>query len=143
MNENLRVLLNLMIPADPIRGLPGGAEVFQEPDDVLLLEERALIASDQIAEVVGASTGKPIAEMSPTDFGQFVKDHRHLVEPSMRVVGSTLLKRYYTHSSVQDAVGGVSRAPFPVGFRMPENNLDLLEVVYNRGTIYREVPGEG
>ena len=142
MNENLRLVLGLMIPADSDRRLPSGAEVLSASTQAASVEAELNQAADDFVEAVRTAGQHQLTEMTPDDLEQFIKANRPAVEPALRVVGAALLKAYYTHPDVQDAVGGSSRAPFPAGFHMPENNLELLEDVYNRGSIYREIPGE-
>ena len=140
MSGNLMKLLSLMIPGDNNRGLPSGAQLG---NFVLSIQNGSrpelTAAGEEIAEAIRNLAGTDIGEMEPSDFATFVKSHRPSIDAALRLIGNELLKNYYTDSRVQDAVGASSRAPFPTGMTMPENNLELLEDVYNRGSIYREV----
>lgn len=140
MSGNLTTLLELMIPADSSRGLPSGAQLGNFVQDILSGNRPELTAAgEEIAESIRSLIGSDIGVLEPSDFSIFVKSHRHAIDAALRLIGNELLKNYYTDPRVQDAVGGSSKAPFPTGGTMPENNLDLLEDVYNRGSIYREV----
>ena len=99
-------------------------------------------ASERVALQIQKEMGLALHEITPAQFETFVKGHRATVDKDLRLVGEELMRSYYTDSRVQDAIGGSSRAPFPAGFKMPENNLDLLEEVFNRGPVYKEVPNE-
>ena len=110
------------------------------------------IGTGQLSDVVEAServvsqlehlTASRIEDLTPTQFESFVKAHRATIDTDLRLIGDELIRSYYTDPRVQDAIGGSSRAPFPAGFQMRENNLDLLVEVFNRGSVYREVPSE-
>ena len=99
-------------------------------------------ASERVAILIQEDMGMTLQGISPAQFETFVRAHRALVDKDLRLIGDELLRSYYTDSRVQDAIAGSSRPPFPAGFQMPENNLDLLEEVFNRGPIYKEVPNE-
>ena len=140
MSGNLTKLLELMIPADSIRGLPSGAQLGNFVQDLQSGNRPELTAAgEEITQSIRSLTGQDIGVMEPSDFSTFVKSHRHAIGAALRLIGNELLKNYYTDPRVQDVVGGSSQAPFPNGVSMPENNLELLEDVYNRGSIYREV----
>jgi hypothetical protein len=140
MSENLTKLLALMIPADSGRGLPSGAQLENFVQSIQNGNRPDLTAAgEEIAATIRNLVGIDIGNMEPSDFSTFVKSHRHAIDTPLWLIGIELLKNYYTDPRVQDAVGASSRAPFPHGIQMPENNLDLLEDVYNRGSIYRKV----
>lgn len=143
MSQQLLTLIDLMIPADPVRGLPSGSEIEELRTRINSGQLPQLLeAANTIASVVSIENSHSLEQMSPSEFETFVKLHRAAIESQLRVVGDELMRSYYTDSRVQDAIGGSSRPPFPSGYPMPENNLDLLEEVFNRGPIYREVPNE-
>lgn len=143
MSENLLVLFSLMIPGDSTKGLPSGEEMNELVDRIESGRLDQLIsAAERIALKIFSERGRSIKQLDSKDFEAFVKSHRASIESDLRIVGNELLRSYYTDPRVQDAIGGSSQAPFPSGFKMPENNLDLLEVVFNRGPIYREVSNE-
>jgi hypothetical protein len=57
----------------------------------------------------------------------------------LKVVGPLLLKAYYTDPRVQVGLGIGSVPLFPLGKSVEAGNLELLESVFNRGSIYRSV----
>jgi hypothetical protein len=143
MTQNLTTLLSLMIPADSKRGLPSGAEIEELKYRISNGELDQLVeAANSIELLIANSKKKSLKQLSPGDFEAFVKEQRVAVNTYLRLIGEELIKSYYTDSRVQEAIGGSSRPPFPMGFPMQENNLDLLEEVFNRGPIYREVLNE-
>ncbi len=50
-----------------------------------------------------------------------------------------VIKCYYQDDRVLLAIGAEPRAPFPLGFSLPDGDLTLLDEVYERGKIYRDV----
>jgi hypothetical protein len=142
-DHKISMLFSLMIPSDQMRQLPSGSEIEE-----LMIRINAgqlsnvVQASERVVSQIENLTTTKIEDLTPTQFEAFVRTHRATVDTDVRLIGDELMRSYYTDPRVQDAIGGSSRAPFPAGFRMPENNLDLLEEVFNRGSIYREVPNE-
>lgn len=141
--DRILLLLSMMIPGQKGQGLPSGGEI-----DSLTARLRAgelpevESAAHRIGEYMADKAGHGLTEMDSAEFATLLKAHRPALEADLRLVGSELLKEYYTDPAVQNAIGVSSRPPFPNGFSMPENNLELLEDVYNRGSIFRDISHE-
>jgi hypothetical protein len=143
MTQELIKIISLMIPTDSLLGLPSGAEIEELITRIGKGELSHLeVPAGKIASLIHRETGIHVDRFSPRQFEEFVKSHRVDVDLHLRLIGNELLRSYYTDPRVLDAVGGSSRAPFPIGFQMKENNLDLLRDVFDRGSIYREIPNE-
>jgi hypothetical protein len=141
-HESFKKLLDLMIPGDPAQGLPAGSEV-----DI----SRALIDDTTVNELTELSLqiemlltehGKSLARLEDAEFQEFIRQHRAAADPLLRTIGRYLLMGYYTDETVRAAIGVGSRAPFPLGYAVHEGNLELLEPVFERGPIFREVHHE-
>lgn len=135
-------LADLMIPADDRLGLPSGSGVGLR--DLLRASgsDRQLTEhADQVESAAQAHLGKSLEHLSIEEFQAFLKAVRAEIDPHLRAFGAELLKAYYTHPTVRDAIGAGSRAPFPQGFTVYAGNLELLEPVFERGPIFRNVNG--
>lgn len=141
--ECLGWLAERMIPADRERGLPSGSSVgfleflILEKKDALVLEHAVII--ENAARV---HTGQSLREMPDPMFQELLRTARSELEPSIRIVGPELLKAYYTHPAVREAIGVGSGAPFPRGYSVYAGELELLEPVFERGPIFRNVDSE-
>ena len=143
MISDVSTLFSLMIPSDHGRHLPSGSEIMELMDRINLGQLPDVVAaSERVVFQIQEDMGLALCDVTPAQFEAFVKAHRAIVDKELRLIGDQLMRSYYTDSRVQDAIGGSSRAPFPGGFKMPENSLDLLEEVFNRGSIYKDVPNE-
>ena len=143
MTQELKKLISLMIPPDHLQGLPSGAEIEELIERIDTGELSHLdLPAEKIASLIQEETGVYLDQFSARQFEEFVKSHRADVDLHLRMIGSELLRSYYTDSRVLDVVSGSSRAPFPLGFQMEENNLDLLKEVFDRGSIYRELSND-
>jgi hypothetical protein len=132
-----------MIPPVPERGLlPGSAadvSAILESED----SRREFVQGvARITELAESVIGTPIEGMNDALFQDFLTRARTDLDSILRTVGPVLLKAYYTHPLVKAALGAGAGAPFPSGSRVYDGNLELLEPVYNRGQIYRNVDSE-
>ena len=136
-------LTDLMIPADVERGLPAGSSVGvrrmlrEIGNETLGLEHATVVERAAIAQVAVS-----LRDMTDVQFQELLRVARADIDASIKFIGSVLLKAYYTHPFVRDAIGVGSRAPFPSGYSVYDGDLELLEPVYERGPIYRNVDGE-
>jgi hypothetical protein len=140
MTQKLIKIISLMIPANTLLGLPSGAEIEELIMRISKGELSHLeVNAEKIASLLYEETGIHLEDSSAMQFEKFVESHRQDIKSHLRMIGNELLRSYYTDPRVLDAVGGSSRAPFPLGFPMEGNNLDLLKEVFDRGPIYREI----
>ena len=143
MTQKLIKIISWMIPASTLLGLPSGAEIEELIMQISKGELSHLeVHAEKIASLLYEETGIHLDDVSAMQFEEFVESHRVDIKLHLRMIGNELLRSYYTDSGVLDAVGGSSRAPFPLGFQMEENNLELLKGVFDRGPIYREISNE-
>ena len=136
----LDTLADLMIPNDFNRNLPSGSSVDLEA--ILLTEnmsDDAIKSAEQFSDLVSEKLNKSLDQLTMTEFEDLCRSSRAQVDPILKIVGPLLLKAYYTDPRVQVGLGIGSAPPFPTGISVEAGNLELLESVFNRGSIYRSV----
>lgn len=136
----LETLADLMIPNDFDRNLPSGSCVDLEA--ILRTENKsddAIKSAEQFSDLVFEKLDKSLDQLTMTEFEELCHSSRAQVDPILKVVGPLLLKAYYTDPRVQVGLGIGSVPPFPLGKSVEVGNLELLESVFNRGSIYRSV----
>lgn len=140
--EALNLILDFMIPADHNLGLPAGSQVRIE--DVLPLDlgvQELLDLAANLEQVV-LGPGEQLNMIDIDQFWQRIYEHRQTTDLAIREIGKWLLMAYYTDPRVRESIGAGARAPFPLGYTVPEGNLELLEPVFTRGPIYRMVDND-
>ena len=136
----LDTLADLMIPNDFDRNLPSGSSVDLEA--ILSTEnmsDDAIKSAEQFSDLVSEKLNKSLDQLTMTEFEDLCRSSRAQVDPILKIVGPLLLKAYYTDPRVQVGLGIGSAPPFPTGISVEAGNLELLESVFNRGSIYRSV----
>ena len=129
-----------MIPNDFDRNLPSGSSVDLEA--ILSTEnmsDDAIKSAEQFSDLVSEKLNKSLDQLTMTEFEDLCRSSRAQVDPILKIVGPLLLKAYYTDPRVQVGLGIGSAPPFPTGISVEAGNLELLESVFNRGSIYRSV----
>ena len=141
-DQNLDALVNLMIPGDSRLNLPSGSYV--DLDVILQMEnklETAILLAEQFSEIVLGELNKTLMQLTVEEFDEICRSSRTQTEPILKAIGPSLLKAYYTDPEVQDALGIGKAPPFPNGRNVYTGNIELLEPVYNRGLVYRNIHG--
>ena len=136
----LDTLADLMIPNDFDRNLPSGSSVDLEA--ILSTEnmsDDAIKSAEQFSDLFSEKLNKSLDQLTMTEFEDLCRSSRAQVDPILKIVGPLLLKAYYTDPRVQVGLGIGSAPPFPTGISVEAGNLELLESVFNRGSIYRSV----
>jgi len=139
----LRALLEAMIPNDPVRRLPGLAEpsvgavsyIRQQYGANELYEN--LEAIDRYALQKFAS---PFLSLSDLDKESLVHRLRKRQVLFFNELVALALECYFQNDHVAAALARPKRSPFPDGFMVPDGDLYLLEPVYERGKMYRDIP---
>ena len=141
-DRNLDALVNLMIPGESRLNLPSGSYV--DLDVILQMEnklETAILLAEQFSEIVHGELNKTLMQLTVEEFDEICRSSRTQTEPILKAIGPSLLKAYYTDPEVQDALGIGKAPPFPNGRNVYTGNIELLEPVYNRGLVYRNIHG--
>ena len=141
-DQNLDSLVDLMIPGDSHRNLPSGSYVDLEV--ILQMENKldtAVQLAKQFSEIVHEKFDKTLTQLTAGEFDEICRGSRTQIDPIFKTIGPLLLKAYYTDPNVQEALGIGKAPPFPNGRDVYAGNIELLEPVYNRGLVYRNIHG--
>lgn len=138
--EVLGLVAGAIIPADPVRGLPG-ADDPAIVDDILASAGRDAEdlrrTLDLLAEKGRGSALQDASEGSV--LAMFRRDHPAFAG----VLSLVIAKCYYRDTRVMVAIGMEPRAPFPKGYPVKQGDWSLLEPVRARGPIYRVATEKG
>lgn len=134
----LECLLDTILPADDGRGMPPGSAFAGAPcwhdlgnqlDDYL----------DQLDALAQAHSKQPFAALSGPDRLRCVQLSQRKQARLATPVLLAALKAYYSAPGVLRQLDAGAVPPFPAGNAMPEDDWLLLEPVFARGRMYREV----
>jgi len=130
----LSALLNVVIPPEPTRGLPGAGEIaFPDYAHGKALEE---FLRDGLARLEKESPA-PFVTLTP----EARVDAVHSLEKNHTLFFRAFMKHavqcYYQDDRVLTGIGSEPRPPFPDGFRVDDGDLTLLAPVLERGNLYR------
>ncbi len=139
--EYLNVVLALIVPAAPERGLPAGSEVG-------VLEYIRAHSPDVLPEIAGQLDElDAVAQAGGVDSfgGGSASEQQGWVE-QLRAADGSFLRRlaqqtmacYYQHDQVLLAIGMPARPPYPEGNEVVSGDLSLLDPVIARGKVYRD-----
>ena len=137
----LSVIIDTILPGDVSLGMPPASEAgvqsyFAQHDLAALVNEftqllegvalakcgQAFLSLDVAARLQAINACK-LANMSL--FSSFL---------------SQVLRAYYTAPGILRLIGAGSVPPFPSGNELAQDDWSMLEVVYERGQLYREAP---
>lgn len=128
--------------------LPGSVQMSIPPADMNEISEilsnsnsaKALYGILPIIEVALTNkVGANIKELAAEEVFNFLLEHPILYSQLVRSISEVLLTCYYQRSEVLLGLGFDSMAPFPQGNVLIQSDLSMLEPVYLRGSIYKEV----
>lgn len=140
-SRTLKALLNLIIPADHDRDMPGAGELdfigyVKEfaPDSMTAIHGEIDSLDARVTDELGAG----VDDVEEQVLEEFV-DKLRAGEPYFAVnVVIQAINCYYQDDRVVTALGWEARPPYPEGFEVVRGDLSLLEPVRQRGKIYRE-----
>jgi hypothetical protein len=136
----LSILVRFLLPANAEHGLVDAVE-FGILDRVVVAldtsEHRALFS--QLDSEAVMLLGKQLNDFDEVDVTRLAVECRDLWFRYIRLVGPRILCEYFESPRVLGALGLRTESPFPNGSQIPEINFDLLEPVYNRGKIFRDI----
>jgi hypothetical protein len=138
---NLNVLIDAMLPGDPELGMPSASSInfvsyLGQPNIVN-------IADEFVSMIENISIDKFSLAFIDLDAPQKIQAINACKLVNVRAFSSFvthLLKAYYTSPSVLIRIGAGSVPPFPQGNSLLPDDWSILEPVYERGQVYREVP---
>jgi len=121
----MRTLAGMIISASEEFGVPGA-------DDALIYADIVRSARDieaQVREVLLMAAELP-------ELAQATQDLEG--RPELAPFVSLVMQCYYRDDRVMQALGMEARAPFPLGYEVPEGDWSMLELVQARGKIWRD-----
>lgn len=138
--EALNAVLSELIPVKDNQSMPGIIEL--SASEALLGDSKNLWLLDTLFEINQWSKikyGVLFGDLNKNDRGELIAEDIGFWNEIIARVGPLALVFYFQHPVVSKALGLEFRPPFPVGYTVPQGNWDLLEPVYLRGQIYRDV----
>jgi hypothetical protein len=136
----LLLVLDHLLPDSPDGDIPGAVSsgVCDDVYRSLQTEDYALL-SEELELVAVRVLGRQLNELDAADLPKIIDGNRELWKRYVRLVGPVVLTKYFSSVPVRLALGLRTNPPFPTGSVLPEIDTDLLEPVFSRGPIYKEV----
>jgi hypothetical protein len=137
---DLKIIIDAMLPGDSELEMPSASEI----DFSLYLKQHRLenIAVEFIKilnEVCKDEYAKAFIELGASQKLQAINACRLVNVRVFSAMVNHLLKAYYTAPCVLTKIGAGSVPPFPGGNAMSQDDWTILEPVFERGQVYREV----
>lgn len=139
--QQLAIVLDQIIPADPGRGKPSAADL----DVVKFIVERAPESLRTIVQELDSLDADAkeqfqmsFLELSRLQQDQLVDDKRQQNQRFLMGLAMHTVTCYYQHDQVRQTLGLPARAPYPEGFTVERGDTSLLDPVRARGSIWRK-----
>lgn len=137
---HLHVIIDALLPGDPELGVPSASSI--DFDAYLEWHDLADLAYEFVKMLDNVCSDKFSMSFIDLDATQKMQAINACKLVNVRVFSSLvghLLRAYYTNTSVLNKIGAGSVPPFPHGNSMKEDDWSILEPVFERGKIYKEV----
>jgi hypothetical protein len=138
---DLNFIIDAMLPGDHLLGMPSGSSIGF---DIYLkhngLTSLSLEFIHMLEKVCEEKLGDSFASLDGIQKMQAINACKLVDVRLFSIMVSHLFKAYYTAPSVLNKIGAGSVPPFPNGNFLEEDDWSILEPVYERGSIFREVP---
>jgi len=133
----LRIIVGCMIPASDKHGVPGADDpsIFV---DLLASIRRDGEALRTLLAAVDKSAGGSLAGAPPARQAMLLAQLRQEQPGFFSVVEALASRAYYRNDTVLTSIGMEPRSPFPKGYDLPQGDLSLLDVVRDRGKVWRD-----
>jgi len=139
--NHLQVIIDAMLPGDPELSMPCASSInFQA---YLVRHDLSDIANDFMRILDKVCIGKFSLSFVDLDHEQKMQAINACKLEDLRVFSGFvghLLRAYYTSPLVLSRIGAGSIPPFPQGNSLPQDDWSILEPVYERGQVFREIP---
>lgn len=135
--ETLRCMVGHIVPASSEFGVPGADDpaIFA---DILRSVGRYEAELREALRIVDAAAGGRLWAL-PGDQQVALLARFRAGHPALAgAVGAVTARCYYRDDRVMAAIGMEVRAPYPLGFKVEEGDLSLLDPVRLRGMKYRD-----
>lgn len=135
----LDAMLNFLIPADLSKDFPSGAELFDKraflDHPPAWFKEGVLKVNDETQK----NTAKDFSDLKYSEQQEFLILHQRKFSVLLNNLMVQLIDQYYQNDLVRKKIGYGDTAPFPEGHEIIQGDVTLLENVYLKGAIYREI----
>ncbi len=138
---HLHIIIDAMLPGDPELGMPSASTI--DFDAYLGRHDLVDIVHEFVSMLNKVCSDKFSLSFIDLDAAQKMQAINACKLVNVRVFSSLvghLLRAYYTSPSVLIRIGAGSIPPFPQGNSLAQDDWSILEPVYERGQVYREVP---
>ena len=136
----LNAILDELIPSKDVQEMPGILEL--NPSKILLSDPKNQWLFDILYTLNDWSIKKydvGFGELSIDDRRELIRENIKFWNDFIARIGPLALIFYFQNSEVNKALGLEFRPPFPAGYSISQSDWELLEPVYLRGKIYRDV----
>jgi hypothetical protein len=136
----LNAIFEELIPRSICRRMPGLVELgaakalFERAENGWLISQ--LYTINQLSNDTFIVEFK---ELTKDERKKFISQNQTLWNEFISRIRSQVLIFYFQNPSVIEALGLEFRPPFPGGYNVSQGDWDLLEPVYIRGKIYKDV----
>ena len=138
--RTMGALLNLIIPPSDDGRMPGAGDVgflsYLHRENLVSWIREGLIG---IIEESHNLHNREFSMLSLFEQRQLIDRLRRRHFRFFSRLATEVMKCYYQHDHVLKAIGLEVSPPFPQGYMLEDGDLTLLEPVYERGKIYREL----
>lgn len=136
----LNAVLDELIPFDLDKKMPSLVELGASRELLIRPENRWLNdALFQLNELSNKKYKIGFSELTGNDRATFISENASFWNEIIARIGPLALIFYFQNEIVINALGLEFRPPFPNGHTVSGGNWDMLEPVYLRGQIYRDV----
>lgn len=139
-SHSLPPLLNMIIPPDPEKGMPGAAELDLvsyvtefAPDQIETMKQEL----DSLNQAALKQYQRTFADLGADERNALVQQLRSENAQFAQTIVVQAMTCYYQDDRVVVALGMEARPPFPKGNQVEPGDLSLLDPVRQRQQIYR------
>ena len=137
--DDLRTIAAMIVPASEEYKVPGADDPAIQADMLATLgRDTKLVAAalDHLARLAGA----PLAELDAARRDAVAQEFRTSGGVAAATLARVVLQCYYRDDRVLRSLGIEPRAPFPMGYVLPDGDWSLLDPVKAKGGSLRQAP---
>jgi len=137
--DNLHTVAAMIVPASDEYKVPGADDPAIQADMLATLGRDAklvAVALDHLARLAG----QPFAELDAARRDAVAQEFRSSGGPAAATLVRVVLQCYYRDDRVLRSLGLEPRAPFPMGYVLPDGDWSLLDPVKARAGALRRAP---
>ena len=140
MTDIIHAFLDTILPSDQTLGVPSGASLdITRPTSRDGIEQRLADVATLIDQTAHDLLESDFVTLSSEDRLKIIEKAKRKDMRLMTAMIVHCLRHYYTDPRVLRCLPAGAVPPFPVGNQMAEDDWSILEPVYQRGPVYREV----